>query len=383
MVVRLVMLEFSDYAIVWQNQVLAKIKRGRRYPCESWESSKRMMRERFVPFYYTRGPYNKLQTSYQSSKSVEEYHKQMEMDLIRAQAEEIMEVTMARFLHDLNNEIQDILVHQTIKVELQIKRRNVFRKPFSSSSSWKGKEREKERFRRDKSPKKGSDISQGQKETPSICTSSAPNFSCIMCFNSLDKGHITSKCPDRRTILLSDNGEVESESLYEESSFTSEAKSSSGGSHYEGDLQVVSNDGEVVFYHYRWGSSVNVASLRVVEKLAIPMSRKLSLSLSVEFLSPTFAHPKPCKLKWLNERGELLVDKQVVLAITLGNYEDRVVCDVVLMEATHILQLLEEFKDVFLNDVPHEMPPLRGIEHYINLSLGATLPNRVGYMTNP
>nr|ACN78969.1 truncated putative gag polyprotein [Glycine max]ACN78976.1 truncated putative gag polyprotein [Glycine max] len=58
--------------------------------------------------------------------SVHEYYKEMEISLIRAQIEESQEDIMARFLHGLNREIQDIvelhhyasledLIHQTIK----------------------------------------------------------------------------------------------------------------------------------------------------------------------------------------------------------------------------------------------------------------------------
>ncbi|RDX97902.1 hypothetical protein CR513_19263, partial [Mucuna pruriens] len=89
---------------------------------------------------------------YQQSMSVEEYHKEMEIDLIRAQIMESREATIARFLRGLNREIQDIvevqcyttleeLVHQDTKVELQLKRRKVSRKPYPSST-WKGKEGE-------------------------------------------------------------------------------------------------------------------------------------------------------------------------------------------------------------------------------------------------
>ncbi|RDY05112.1 hypothetical protein CR513_11084, partial [Mucuna pruriens] len=48
-----------------------------------------------------------------------------------------------------------------------------------------------------------------------------------------------------------------------------------------------------------------------------------------------------------------------------------------------INKLLEEFYDVFPKDVPHGLPPLRGIEHYIDLTLRATLPNKAEYKTNP
>ncbi|RDX93229.1 hypothetical protein CR513_24542, partial [Mucuna pruriens] len=42
---------------------------------------------------------------YQGSKSLEEYHKEIEMDLLRAQLSESEEAIMARFLHGLNREI--------------------------------------------------------------------------------------------------------------------------------------------------------------------------------------------------------------------------------------------------------------------------------------
>ncbi|RDX83284.1 hypothetical protein CR513_35810, partial [Mucuna pruriens] len=60
MMVRLVTLEFSEYALVWWNQVLEDVRRGRRNPCVSWASLKRMMREIFAPSSYTRDFYIKL-----------------------------------------------------------------------------------------------------------------------------------------------------------------------------------------------------------------------------------------------------------------------------------------------------------------------------------
>ena len=48
-------------------------------------------------------------------------------------------------------------------------------------------------------------------------------------------------------------------------------------------------------------------------------------------------HPKPYKLQWINEDGELVVDKQVKVKFFIGNYKDNVLCDVVPMEACHML----------------------------------------------
>jgi hypothetical protein len=48
-----------------------------------------------------------------------------------------------------------------------------------------------------------------------------------------------------------------------------------------------------------------------------------------------------------------------------------------------LLSLLKEFQDVFPDELPHGLPPLRGIKHRIDLILGAPLPNHTAYRTNP
>jgi hypothetical protein len=48
-----------------------------------------------------------------------------------------------------------------------------------------------------------------------------------------------------------------------------------------------------------------------------------------------------------------------------------------------ITNLLQEFMDVFPAEIAPGLPPLRGIEHQINLITGASLPNQAAYRTNP
>jgi hypothetical protein len=69
------------------------------------------------------------------------------------------------------------------------------------------------------------------------------------------------------------------------------------------------------------GSCTNVASTTLVEKLNLP----------------TLKHPMPYKLKWLNDCGEIKVNKQVLISFSIGKYKDEVLCDVVPMHAGHIL----------------------------------------------
>ena len=66
---------------------------------------------------------------------------------------------------------------------------------------------------------------------------------------------------------------------------------------------------------------MNVASVLLVDKLGLP----------------TMKHPRPYKLQWLNESGEVKVNKQVLVSFAIGRYKDEVLCDVVPMHASHIL----------------------------------------------
>jgi hypothetical protein len=81
---------------------------------------------------------------------VDEYYKETEVAMIRANVEEDHEATMARFLHGLNRKIADIvemqhyveltdMVHQAIKVEEQFKRKGLARRgqPMATTSPWK------------------------------------------------------------------------------------------------------------------------------------------------------------------------------------------------------------------------------------------------------
>ena len=69
------------------------------------------------------------------------------------------------------------------------------------------------------------------------------------------------------------------------------------------------------------GSCTKVASTILVEKLNLP----------------TLKHPKPYKLQWLNDFGEVKVNKQVLVSFSIERYKDEVLCDVVPMHVGHIL----------------------------------------------
>ncbi|XP_013624537.1 PREDICTED: uncharacterized protein LOC106330643 [Brassica oleracea var. oleracea] len=52
-------------------------------------------------------------------------------------------------------------------------------------------------------------------------------------------------------------------------------------------------------------------------------------------------------------------------------------------QPSELVSLLQEYADVFPEDSPIGLPPVRGIEHQIDFVPGSTLPNRPAYRTNP
>ena len=87
--VKLAAIEFSAYAIIWWDQLLLNRRRNRERPIETWEEMKIVMRKWFVLSHYYRGLYQKLQSLTQGNRSVEDYYKEMEILIIRANVEEI------------------------------------------------------------------------------------------------------------------------------------------------------------------------------------------------------------------------------------------------------------------------------------------------------
>ena len=100
--VKLVVIEFTDYAIIWWDQLVMNRRRNYERPIETWEEMKAIMRRRFVPSHNYRDLYQKLQSLAQGYRSVDDYHKEMEIAMIRANVEEDREATVARFLNWLN-----------------------------------------------------------------------------------------------------------------------------------------------------------------------------------------------------------------------------------------------------------------------------------------
>ena len=107
--VKLAVIEFTYYAIIWWDQLVMNRRRNYERPIKMWEEMKATMKRQFVPSHYYKDLYQKLQSLAQGYRSVDDYHKEMEIAMIRANVEEDREATMARFLNGLNRDIANVV----------------------------------------------------------------------------------------------------------------------------------------------------------------------------------------------------------------------------------------------------------------------------------
>jgi len=350
-------IEFTDYAIIWWDQLVTNRRRNHDKPMETWGELKALMRRKFVSSHYYRDHYQKLQNLTQVSRSVEDYHKEMGVAMIRANVEDDREATMARYLSGLNRDIANVVELQhyvevedmAMKVERQLKRKGAARYTSVSITPWKSKRdrNDQDVVKGKAEPPKGKD--EGTSKNKLKVDFQPSRNRDIKCFKCLGLGHIASQCLNKRVMVMRDNGEVmtDSEDDSDEMPELVDASDDDGVEYpVEGESHVarrvlnmqikidsMEQQRENIFHTRCYvnnmvcsmiideGSCTNIASTTLVEKLSLPLLK----------------HPRPYKLQWLNECEEVKVNKQVFVAFTIGRYSDEVLCDVVSMHAGRIL----------------------------------------------
>ena len=362
MACKLAILKLSGGASLWYEGLKSRRNREGKEKINSWLSLKRKLRKRFVPPNHRLSTYKKIVDLKQQKLSVGEYIDEFEKLSLIGDVEEVEEQKMTRFLKGLNYNISNVvellpfttfeeLCGVCVKIEAQVKSKSASTSGEPRPRTWAKPEAAKEvQMNSDQfgsssvGPTVGKQVG-GSKET---------SLAKVRCFKCQGFGHYQSACPNKRVVTLREAVDCRDELLEEEKRvgiFTIEEEEESEeeeehryvAPQYDTNLVIrslqtqkarkVEDQRDQLFKTIclikekrcsviiDGGSCTNVAAQELVTKLDLP----------------TTPHPRPYALHWLDDGNKVKVNKQVKVCLTMGAYQDEVVCDVLPMDACHVL----------------------------------------------
>ncbi|KAL2225724.1 UNVERIFIED_CONTAM: Transposon Ty3-I Gag-Pol polyprotein [Sesamum indicum] len=399
--VKLAALEFTDYALVWWDQMQKERVRNGERPITTWEEMRATMRRRFVPSYYRRELHNHLQRLTQGSKSVDEYYKEMEIAMIRTNIIEDNEATMARFLHGLNREIAD-MVHQAIKVEQQLKRRGHLRKTSNSSAfgPWKNNPKKDtpttSRFKQ-ADPKHDDKVATKKLETEEEIIDKEESSKEDGDGEYAEEGELL---VTRRTLsgqmLEEDN--CQRENLFHtrcqvhrkcgELKVTKQVKVFFSIGRYKDEVlcDVVPMKACHILLGRPWQFDRQVTHDGFQNRYSFVL-REESITLNPmtpkQILQDQILREKKRECEKRKEKGKEESENESEKRMKDSKEGEKRAKLREERKRRGKKKRKRDYEDVFPDEMPPGLPPIRGIEHQIDFIPGASLPNRPAYRTNP
>ncbi|KAK1647633.1 hypothetical protein QYE76_065438 [Lolium multiflorum] len=210
--------------------------------------------------------------------------------------------------------------------------------------------------------KSGSNVSNPKKSESAASTSGSSMSTArnrdMVCHTCGGKGHFKRDCPNRKVMIINEDNEYETGDDVDPNAPEDDDYDTDGEDAYPSDARTIVVSQRAL--NVLPSASTQRCNLFQIKALVGPdkackviidggscrnlASKELCTKLKLKYLP----HPHPYYIQWLSDNGEM-----------------------------------KEFSDVFPEEVPAGLPPLRGIEHQIDLIPGASLPNRAPYRTNP
>ncbi|KAJ0522028.1 putative nucleotidyltransferase, Ribonuclease H [Helianthus annuus] len=345
--VKLVAMKLKKHASLWWEHLKRKRLQEGKSRVESWEKMKRLLHKKFLPVNHRQDAFLEYHGLKQGSLSVSDFILEFERLRMRCGADEDEEQVIARFLGSLRTDISEVIqLHPyycfddvcrlASKVEKQSAARSRYSTPRPNQS-------------------RGPIVptpppTTSTQPTPSAPTqkppASNPATGAIRCFKCQGLGHRQRNCPNTQTVaLLDDSAPIFDDEPTEDDDFKDaeiiypdrgealisqrvlNASVASDGD----DTSWLRNNifrtkctikGKVCDIVVDGGSCDNMIATTAVEKLGLTVQ----------------THPDPYQLSWLKKGNTIKVTQQCLVSFSIGNkYTDALLCEVIPMDACHIL----------------------------------------------
>ncbi|XP_075100162.1 uncharacterized protein LOC142176418 [Nicotiana tabacum] len=107
--VKIAAIKFKGCASLWWDNLKREREREGRGKIRTWEKMKRELRRRFLPDMYKQANYLKFRNFRQGDQTVEDYTREFEYLMIKCDAPEPEEQTIARYISGLRRAISDVI----------------------------------------------------------------------------------------------------------------------------------------------------------------------------------------------------------------------------------------------------------------------------------
>nr|GEW02486.1 transposon Ty3-I Gag-Pol polyprotein [Tanacetum cinerariifolium] len=408
--VKLVAIRLKKVASLWWDHVQNQQYREGKHRVESWDKMKRLMEKKFLLVTHKQDSYVEFHTLKQQTLTVEEFITEFERVRMRFGVEENKEQTIARFWKTATRFGSSSCALQSATGPVRVG-------PIKAD------------------PPALTGIS------PALTTSS------LRCFKCQGIGHLKRDCLNKQVLTLIDEAdplydtedEVETEVVYPDQGelLVTHRLLNTAVLDQDDDTTWLRTNifrtqctakGKICTVIIDGRSCENMVSTTMVEKLGLPIQN----------------HPDPYQLTWLKKGNLFKVTHRCLMHFSIGNkYTDELWCEVIPIDACHILlgrrwlydrrvkhdgyrntytfkkmalvsrlvktsppsvvfgllmieenpvtaaaslsmvPLLNEFKDVFLEEIPAGLLVIREIQHCIDFLPGASIPNKPVYRMNP
>ncbi|KAK1604872.1 hypothetical protein QYE76_028545 [Lolium multiflorum] len=354
--IKLASSEFDGYALRWWDSLVRNLDEDGAQPIRTWRAMKEAMTSRFVPTNYMRNIFDKLTLLRQGVKTVDEYYMEMEMLMQRGRVRESLEMTMQRFLNGLKYDVKGIVRHYTYtNMNQLLHHAREAESQLAEEAKVKGRATGAGRFT-PRAPstapapstrsapystppsKPVSNVSNAKKSESAASTSGSSMSTArnrdMLCHTCGGKGHFKRDCPNRKVMFINEDNEYETGDDVDPNAPDDDDYDTDGEDAYPSDARTIVVSQRAL--NVLPSASTQRCNLFQTKALVGPdkackviidggscrnlASKELCTKLKLKYLP----HPHPYYIQWLSDNGEM-----------------------------------KEFGDVFPEEVPAGLPPLR------------------------